>query len=181
MAICVEATLSGLPDKKRVRERKYASFGDLLKDWRGDRDIEEVARQVRHTGLQFDGATLRGWEYGWSASPDPLRLLALTRVYDKPFDVALAALAAARKVNASDLISHLHRKSSGHSHGGSPDAAAAARIRELETALKRNEVQVAVYKSIIRKVRPLLSRAITVVGRKDADVAPSRTKRGGHP
>lgn len=91
-------TLTDVAKKKRVRERKFAAFGDLLRTWRGDREIEVVARHVRGLGVDLDGATLRGWEYGWSGQPDPIRLLAVAQYYGKNTDDVLQALATSRGI-----------------------------------------------------------------------------------
>lgn len=108
MATTASLNLSAVA--KRVRERKYQEFGDQLRAWRGDRDIEEVVRQVRRTGVSFDGATLRGWEYGWTGRPDPMRLLALASVYERPAGDVIKVLATARGISGdgdvSDLIRH---------------------------------------------------------------------------
>lgn len=81
---------------KRIREPRYRTFGRQLERWRGTRDIETVVRLVRHMGVPFDASTLRSWEYGWTASPDPLRLLALARVYGVDIQDVMSALADAR-------------------------------------------------------------------------------------
>lgn len=81
---------------KRVRESRYESFGAQLKAWRGERNVETVVRIVRQTGLKFDAATLRMWEYGWIARPDPVVLLAVARIYGVPTEQMLTALVRAR-------------------------------------------------------------------------------------
>jgi len=124
----------------RVRVRTYGAFGDQLRAWRGDRDVEEIARQVRQLGLKFDGATLRGWEYGWSGNPDLSRFLALSLVYGRTLHEALAALFADRPT-AVDLIRQF---GTAHSTAeGGTDAIPSTRIKELlgklETLERRNK------------------------------------------
>jgi hypothetical protein len=61
------------PVAKRQRVGKFRSFGKRLEHWRGEREIEAVVRRVKSMGLPFNAATLRGWEYGWTGQPDPIR------------------------------------------------------------------------------------------------------------
>lgn len=109
MAISDAVRLLAVPTK-RVRERKYSAFGDLLKEWRNGRDIETVVRLVRSEGVNFDDATLRGWEYGWTGRPDPLSLLALAKVYGRSVGDVMSALANGRGVTGRDLLRHAGTK-----------------------------------------------------------------------
>lgn len=81
---------------KRTRSVVVPGFGAQLKAWRADREIETVARQVVHMGVPLDGNTIRMWEYGWIARPDPVPLLALARVYGVAFDDVVRLLAKDR-------------------------------------------------------------------------------------
>lgn len=81
---------------KRERTRKFKAFGDQLRKWRGQMPIGTAVRLVNQMGVEFDEASLRGWEYGWTGRPDPLRLLALTRVYSLSLDEVMAALRESR-------------------------------------------------------------------------------------
>lgn len=95
--------------KKRVRRPLYKPFGAKLKEWRGERDIEEVVRKIVGLGVNFSGPTLRMWEYGWIGRPDPLRLLALAQVYKRSLADVMQALAIAREIEAAigrDLPRH---------------------------------------------------------------------------
>jgi hypothetical protein len=118
MAIPNSATLVVLV-AKRIRIGKYRAFGKVLETWRGDRDIETVVRLVQQQGISFDGATLRGWEYGWTGSPDPLRLQALAKVYQRSTDDAIAALAAARGVTIRGRSIDIKRHFAGRFQGAS--------------------------------------------------------------
>ena len=82
---------------KRERTRKYVSFGQKLVEWRAGREIETVVRRVQRMGLTLSAATLRGLEYGWVRSPDPMTLLALARVYGQSFDAVCDALFDSRR------------------------------------------------------------------------------------
>lgn len=81
---------------KRIRTARYKEFGERLRQWRGDVPVETAVRLVQQMNVKFDGATLRGWEYGWIERPDPVRLLALARVYDVSIDEMLRALMESR-------------------------------------------------------------------------------------
>lgn len=105
MAASSADRLFGVAVKKRVRKRQFGAFGDMLVEWRGEMEIETAVRFVRNLGVSFNGSTLRGWEYGWSGRPDPIRLLALAQVYRKSSADVLKALAAARGIAlSSDLL-----------------------------------------------------------------------------
>ena len=82
---------------KRERTRKYVSFGQKLVEWRAGREIETVVRRVQRMGLALSAATLRGLEYGWVRSPDPMTLLALARVYGQSFEAVCDALFDSRQ------------------------------------------------------------------------------------
>jgi len=158
---------------KRVRERRYTAFGDLIKKWRGERDIEDVVRHVNNIGVDFDGATLRGWEYGWSGRPDPLRLLALAHVYGRTSMDVLRALAIARNIHLpSDLIDHsgatrLLPTSSGSGGGGTP--ASRDRIADLRGEL-------AIYKAVVRRAHRLTKEAYRVLGGEGGPTRPPQSK-----
>jgi hypothetical protein len=96
---------------KRVRVPRV---GAVLQEWRGAHDIEEVIRKVKDIGVDLDGSTLRGWEYGWTGAPDPMRLLALAHVYRKTAGDVLSLLALARKIDLQkDLMRHASATTSG--------------------------------------------------------------------
>lgn len=65
--------------------------------------VETAVRLVQGMGIDFDSATLRGWEYGWTGSPDPLRLLALARVYEVTMPQVLEALTLSRSAAAKPI------------------------------------------------------------------------------
>lgn len=120
MAMTAPARLAGVA-KKRVRIAKYQEFGRLLREWRGDRDVETVVRNVRNRGVDFDGATLRGWEYGWTGRPDPLRLAALADVYGRTSRDVLEALRAARGIKSGVSDNNLHVNETDTDSSATPD------------------------------------------------------------
>ena len=61
------------------------------------RDVETVVRLARNLGFSLSAATLRGLEYGWTRSPDPLTLLALAQVYERTFEDVCEALFESRR------------------------------------------------------------------------------------
>lgn len=89
---------------KRERTAKFLAFGTRLKQWRGGMSVDTAARMVQRMNVDFDAATLRGWEYGWTGRPDPLRLLALARVYNVPMDEVMTALRESRGQDAGGPI-----------------------------------------------------------------------------
>lgn len=89
---------------KRERTSKFPAFGARLKQWRGDMPIATAVRKVQQMGVDFDAGSLRGWEYGWTGRPDPLRLLALARVYNVELADVMAALRESRGAEAGSAI-----------------------------------------------------------------------------
>lgn len=59
--------------------------------------VQAVATQLRDRGVNVDQATLRGYEYGWVDSPDPVVLLELSRVFKIDLVCLIEVLHANRK------------------------------------------------------------------------------------
>jgi hypothetical protein len=92
-------------ERRRNRQTaKYAAFGRRLEKWRGKTPLPIAASRA---GL--GESTLRLWEGGHVGAPDPLKLVALARIYDVPVDDVFAALAEMRGVK---LPPEPHRASS---------------------------------------------------------------------
>lgn len=81
----------------RSRERKYLLFGDRLKELRGDRKVASIVRQATRWHAQIDEGTIRSYEYGWIASPDPVTLLVLARAYEASVEDLIRVLADSRR------------------------------------------------------------------------------------
>ena len=81
-------------ERRRTRQTaKYAAFGKLLEKWRG-----RTPMRIAATRAGIGESTLRLWEGGHVAAPDPLKLVALARIYDVPVDEVFSALADMRGV-----------------------------------------------------------------------------------
>jgi len=128
---------------------------------------------VVNRGLDFDGATLRGWEYGWTGRPDPLRLLALAAVYQKSVAEVMSALAAARGIGGSDLIRHAGTGQ----HSASPKEVAVvpatARVQQ-----DRRERDVALEKEIRAAIASLTGVAERLVETRTPRKGAPRRSRG---
>ncbi len=166
---------------KRVREQKFKEFGDLLRQWRGKREVETVVRLVRTHGVEFDGATLRGWEYGWIGRPDPIRLLALARVYGRSAADVMAALSVARGISTSatrDLPRHARTgKHAPHQGGADVPASVEARVRELESALESTAQERDFYRGIITRADELARPLALLLRAESLKIARARTAR----
>lgn len=109
----------------RERSRKFRQFGERLTTWRGNREIAVVARLAQRMGAKLSEPTLRGLEYGWTGSPDPIALAVLAAIYDVPQDEMLDALVDAR--NAAGEAIRIERRPTtaplaidGHDFGAVP-------------------------------------------------------------
>lgn len=81
-------------ERRRTRQTaRYLAFGRRLEKWRGKTPLPIAANRAG-----IGESTLRLWEGGHVGAPDPLKLVALARVYDVPTDEVLGALAAMRGV-----------------------------------------------------------------------------------
>lgn len=171
-------TLGAVASKKRKRVGKYKAFGDVLAQWRGEREIEAVARLVRTLGVEFDGATLRGWEYGWSGQPDPIRLIALAQVYGKTSAEVLTALAGARGITlSSDIVRQAVGIETGSHSPGAIDDEASTRLQQ------ERQVRALAYAAEIRAAVDRLADVATalVEDRAIARTPPSGGRRGRKP
>lgn len=66
-------------------------------------EVATAVRRVQQMGVDFDASTLRGWELGWTGAPDPIRLLALARVYGVSVDEVISALRDSRGASGRTL------------------------------------------------------------------------------
>lgn len=152
---------------KRVREPRYRAFGRQLERWRGNRSIETVVRLVRKMGVGFDASTLRGWEYGWTASPDPLRLLALARVYGVDIQDVMSALASARSHGGTSITVP-----------GLTDARDVDAITDRAGGLSDEAVEVAkTFDGLSKANRLVVLATISAIERTQADTRTRRAAR----
>lgn len=117
-------------------------------------------------------------ESGKTKHPDAEALRAVADLYDLDYRRLATDFIAANY--GSDLIRHDDAELSplpAISKGEVADDATAARIRQLEGDLE----ELAVYKSIVETVRPLLIEALDAVGREGGEIRKAATAgRGGH-
>lgn len=119
------------------RVRPVRAFGELLAELRElyeKGSVEQVLMNLRNKPLKIDTnqGTVSGYEQGYNKKPDPVVLWGLARAYG----VSLEALIAVLHANRNDpqlSIDGARRVLREHSHGPSPEVAAAA----LETAEAR--------------------------------------------
>lgn len=97
------------PRKRHENKRKEVrvpAFGAFLKTCRlrsrkRPPSVEAVAGALRDLAIRVNHATLRGYEYGWVDSPDPVVLVGLAKIYKVDHKCLVAVLAANR--NQRDL------------------------------------------------------------------------------
>jgi hypothetical protein len=93
---------SGTPPK-RQRSPKVTAFGQLLKELRKKRfpkwAPETVAQKLMewYPGVETSGPALRGYEFGWNKSMDPVVLAALASAYQFPLRDLINVLAENRR------------------------------------------------------------------------------------
>lgn len=86
------------PRQRTKETAKFNTFGRRLVSWRG-----RIALRTASERSGIAESTLRLWEGGHVASPDPLGLVSLARVYDVALDEVFGALADSRGVKLPSI------------------------------------------------------------------------------
>lgn len=122
------ATKTVTPDPDPVRS--VEAFGQVLKGLRKkirDRSVQDVVRLLhgRLPTIETNQGTVSGYEQGYNKRPDPVVLWGLAKLYQVPTDGLIAVLYANR-TDPGLTRAAAERILDEHSHGPSPEVAAAA-------------------------------------------------------
>jgi transcriptional regulator with XRE-family HTH domain len=164
--------------KKRSRNPTLRAFGSRLRELRGGLSREQVSRKLAHLGVPLGNSTLSQYEKGTVWAPDPGVLWGLAETYRVHVEDLIAVLRRNRlNVGVDDwreLFRDADAPSTAPSHKGGPDAAARARIRELEDSVRERE-------AFIHQVQEAAIAVVRLFGRDslaEEDRAPRTSKRG---
>lgn len=178
---------NGLPllASEPVRQRPvyFKELGAFLTTERERRQWQqaETADMAQRRGLKaLTRQVLLRLENGQTKSPDPKALRAIATLYDLEYAQLVARMMTERYGVGVDLSRHSRGvQTDSHPLEGESDGPAETRVRELEARISELGQDLVVYKSIVRRVRPLLIDALAAVGAEDAEIVSGKASSGG--
>lgn len=153
----------------------HAEIGDRLKGWREKKgwSVQRAinASAARH-GKVLTPNKLRWLEEGKAKMPDSDVLRAVADIYGQSYEELATYFIGASY--GSDLLRHSGTGQQGKTSKGVPDVLTTARRRIAELEGEIHELRI--YKSIVERIRPLLTDTLTALGAEDDQATGGATK-----